>query len=220
MKKILIALVASVCVLQIQIPANATIVDPKVELINRMTQLGVAEQYKESLANLILSGATPESNNPTAVPVSTSNSIGAGWNESRSVFTDGSVSITRIQLPSSPFLRASITGCTVQSGSGYKNLLGCMVSNNTITTYFGYSADFGYVQGARDSIFSVYDPFVYCYFGSCSDPVLSITKKYEDANGPATARLSTVFVLVGGGASSTTSLTLQVGNDSAKAIAK
>lgn len=190
------------------------------DLYQRMNELGVDAAHQDSLVALILSGGVPLSNNPEAEPSSSISKVISGWQEIRSVYADGSVQITKIQQPQLAQSRALITGCKVQSGTGYKNYSGCMIDNNTVTTYFGFRANYGYVVGGRDAIFSAYDPFVFCYFGSCSEPNLAISKKYEDSNGPAVAKLSTVFTLFGGAASSTTSISLQVGNDSAKVVVK
>jgi hypothetical protein len=190
------------------------------DLYERMNELGVDTSYQDSLVALILSGGVPLSNNPEAEPSSSTSRVVSGWKEIRSVYADGSVQITKIQQPQLFQKRALITGCKVQSGTGYKNYSGCMIDNNTVTTYFGFRANYGFVVGGRDAIFSVYDPFVYCYFGSCSEPNLAITKKYQDSNGPAVAKLSTVFTLFGGVASSTTSISLEVGNDSAKVVVR
>ncbi|CAB4600023.1 MAG: hypothetical protein F2587_00365 [Actinobacteria bacterium] len=220
MKKTILIGVAIASLLAPGVSYANTINGQTADLYERMNELGVEDTYQDSLVNLILSGGVPLSNNPDAEPSSSTSKLVSGWKEVRSVYADGSVQITKIQQPQLVQNRALITGCKVQSGTGYKNYSGCMVDNNTVTTYFGFRANYGYVVGGRDAIFSVYDPFVFCYFGSCSEPVLAITKKYEDSNGPAVAKLSTVFTLFGGVASSTTSISLQVGNDSAKVVVK
>lgn len=221
MKKIISIFVASTSIFLSPGVALATQEENQITaLYQRMNELGVSLEHQDDLVSLIVSGGVPLSNNPDAEPISTTTQSVSGRSSVRSVYSDGSVAVSSIQMPQSVQTRALITGCKVQSGTGYKNFSGCMIDNNTVTTYFGFKSNYGYVLGGRDAIFSVYDPFVFCYFGTCSDPALAITKKYEDSNGAATAKLSTVFTFLGGVASATTSISLQVGNDSAKVVVK
>ncbi|MEO0312879.1 MAG: hypothetical protein RL140_109 [Actinomycetota bacterium] len=189
------------------------------DVYQRMNELGVATEYQDSLADLIRTGGVPLSNIEGSVPVSVSSYIQSNWSIEKSIFADGSVSVIKSELPQSPLLRG-LSGCKVQSGTGFKNYNGCLISNNTITTYFGFKADYVTVLTARDWISSIYDEFVHCYFGSCSDYKFVLSKKYEDASGPATAKLSTIFVSATGLISSTTSIALQVGNDLGKVVVK
>lgn len=189
------------------------------DVYKRMNELGVAAEYQDSLVALIISGGVPLSNIEGSVPVSVRSYIQSNWSITKSVYADGSVSESKYELPQSPLLR-SISGCKVQSGTGYKNYRGCIVSNHTIPMSFGFTADYGIVLGARDAIFSAYDPFVFCFGGSCSDGTLNITKKYEDATGAANAKLASVYTLAGGFVSYTASISLQVGSDSAKVVVK
>lgn len=189
------------------------------DVYKRMNELGVAVEYQDSLANLIRTGGVPLSNIEGSVPVSVSSYIQSNWSIEKSIYADGSVSLMKFELPQSPLLRG-LSGCKIQSGTGFKNYNGCLVSNNTITTYFGFKADYVTVLTARDWINSIYDEFVYCYFGSCADYNFVLSRKYEDASGPATAKLSTIYVSATGLISSTTSIALQVGNDLGKVVVK
>ncbi|MTA30070.1 MAG: hypothetical protein F2529_04150, partial [Actinobacteria bacterium] len=127
MKKTILIGVAIASLLAPGVSYANTINGQTADLYERMNELGVEDTYQDSLVNLILSGGVPLSNNPDAEPSSSTSKLVSGWKEVRSVYADGSVQITKIQQPQLVQNRALITGCKVQSGTGYKNYSGCMV---------------------------------------------------------------------------------------------
>lgn len=215
LKKIVIlsAVLAFVAASNIQTVFASELKPEPTEIISRLVELGIPNEFHADLVVKIQNSIPLDSDIANSNPVSSTRSVKNGFEIIRESFRDGSVSIFSSQLPVDSRLRASVSNCTVNVGSGYKNYSNCSVTNATINVVFGFVADFGLVNGGYDSIFAVRNPVTRCYLGSCADTVLALVKRKESLSGPAEASLTTEFVLAGGWASRTQVLTLLVGQD-------
>ncbi len=129
--------------------------------------------------------------------------------EEKVTFPDGSIIIRGVDFSKSK----AISGGSNISGSGYSGKIGARVYHNTGVANAEFKADYTNVQKGYDRIDKVYSPRVKAIGGSHSGTKLEITKKVENTYGKACAELS--FVLKVPSMTSTSVLTLYVGNDKA-----
>ncbi len=146
-------------------------------------------------------------------------------NETRIVYPDGSISITGVEggeINYVPQSKASISGGTTSSGSGYFIRKGAKVYNKSGILDMHFYADFTNVQRGDDKIDRVYDKKCKSYLGTWTLDTFKITKTFENLNGPATARFEVLYNATIGESSSTGNyyLELQVGKDTSKAVFK
>lgn len=141
------------------------------------------------------------------------------------IYPDGSITITGIEggeIINIPKTKASITGGTSSTGSGYTIRKGAKVYHNSGVLNMSFYATYTNVQGGYDKIDSVYDKKCTSYLGTWSYISFGRQKIFEDANGPARARFEVIYNASAG--SSTASgnfyLDLRVGGDTATAVFK
>lgn len=144
-------------------------------------------------------------------------------NETRIVYPDGSITVTGIEggeIINVPQSRASISGGSVSSGSGYSTRKGAKVYHNSGFLNMSFYATYTNVQGGYDKIDSVYDKKCTSYLGNWSYLSFGRQKIKEDANGPARARFEVIYNASIGESNSSGNyyLDLRVGKDSATAV--
>lgn len=151
-----------------------------------------------------LAGAVP--------PASVKTVVLNGVKKSVQVYPDGSVVTTSQEVETS---RArSIAGCTVVSGSGYRQFQNCRVAGDNGIVGLGFYATYTLVQGAYDNIGAHSGAGATCSFGSCSNPSWARAKTQEDSTGKAIVTEQVTYTTVAG-STTTNQLSLLVGADSA-----
>lgn len=129
------------------------------------------------------------------------------------IFEDGSITITGLDLIEAN--NRAITGGSTSSGSGYISRINAKVHHSTGVISAEFYATYTNVNGGYDMIDSVKNQRVITIGGTVSSINLKLSKKREDANGAAQARLSFVVSSYGGIAGGNCWLDLRVGKDTA-----
>ncbi|MDZ8276526.1 hypothetical protein R2Q81_11290 [Microbacterium aquimaris] len=149
---------------------------------------GVEEATRDTLVAKLESGELLDSQNGSE-PVSTSTTTTGGYEVTISTYADGSVSESRVELPTSAETPGLVTpfGVTGCSGTATSRQ-GCLVDRWDGVIRQSFRADFTYVTNGYDRIDSVYSS-TYNVYGATSSSVtyFGISKKYENASGPARA---------------------------------
>lgn len=200
---------------------------------------GVSKDDQDALIANIGRGILPLSLTAGAQPVRTENSRVGIFERTTEKFADGSVRISDLQVEpgivadpadfnSTEAVAASsarvstmadITGCSVSSGSGYSNADNCLVRGGLggLVTNFFY-ASYTLVQGPNnDQLRSTKNPGQTCIYPySCTTPSRSqfVGQETTWTNAGATYTGTATTPL----SSQTTYLSIEVGDDSAKAI--
>lgn len=140
----------------------------------------------------------------------------------RTVYPDGSVSISSLQIEpdenqigsddSEEVQPQDVLDCTITSGSGYIVYDGCKVYGSNGLIQMGFTASFGLVNGGYDYISWHGAPYQQCAGAACDTPYLAGAKLEEDNTGSAFVSYF-MNVNIGGIASRTASLRLNVGGD-------
>ena len=170
----------------------------------------------DRIADDFLEGELPDSANG-ADPVSSYDVESSGGVTTRTVYPDGSISITfqqREPLTSGMSSPYSISGCSVSVGSGFRSYSNCAVFGGNGLVGMGFHASYTLVDGAYDYISGYRAPYQQCHTHVCDVPYLAGTRLREDSQGKAWV----VYYMrstIGSAASRTSSLSLLVGANSA-----
>lgn len=158
------------------------------------------EEYTiTSLIEKLDNGVQIDSMNPEKDPISkytTTNK--AGEQVEKFIYEDGSYAITTISTPLTIENKVSISGGTISSGSGYRDVKGAKISHSSGTVEVYFYADYTSVTGIRSYISNFYDYNIKMLLGSYSFNSFGITKKNEDLNTPAVASLNFTAKSIGG----------------------
>jgi len=143
--------------------------------------------------------------------------------ETISTFKDGSITVTTLEpniveftkpAPSEGISTRAVSPGTVTGGSGYKSFKKAKAYVYSGIANAHFYADFTIVQGGNDYITRVYDYKIIGIGGTASYDNLKITRKTENLDGKASAKLDFTWAAFNGGGSSTCWLKLNVGKDS------
>jgi hypothetical protein len=152
----------------------------------------VPETQQDQLIDKILAGEVTDADSETATPLTVE--VASGETVSR--FADGSVRVESIEHPvevTGPAGRG-IGGCTIKSGSGYRNASGCKIDYVTPIFNFHFYADFTLVQGGPDSITRAYGgQVVYAVGHEVKSTSTTIPRKTESGSNAALAQYGVVF---------------------------
>ena len=183
----------------------------KREISEAFRKDGLEEDTITSLIKKLDNGDQIDSMNSEKEPISkyiTTNKNGE--KVEKFIYEDGSYAITTISTPHTIENRASISGGTISSGSGYKNVKKAKISHSTGIISSEFYADYTFVTGRKSYISNVYDYNIKMLLGSYSFNSFGITKKNEDSTGPATASLNFTARAIGGSGQTSYSLKLYV----------
>jgi hypothetical protein len=220
--------------------ASASTQAPNSELdtahaIGFLQHYGVSATVREGIVEGLKEGRLPLSDVPGSRPVSARVQQSGAFVETVSTFADGSITVASVQVlpgevvdPSAAVLQvalpstkgasassASITGCSVTSGSGYSTRTGCLVKGSGALVDNWFYATYTYVQGANnDYISKTYNAGASCGW-SCSIPSKSNEQLKETAylNAGVTYRGTWSSPV----STATTYLTLNVGDNTSSA---
>lgn len=151
------------------------------------TEYGVPPGVQESLVAKIRSGQAPDSVGATT-PATVELHTRDGFEVTESTYPDGSISVTRMELPGAAhpggISTFAVSGCSV-SGNFRSN---CIVDRWDGVIQQSFRADFTFVDNGYDRIDAVRSAN-YTVIGSSSSSQVSfgVVKKYENAAGPARA---------------------------------
>lgn len=216
--KMIAGLIGAITVAAMMSPTSANAAEYQ-DVSAAMAELGISADNQNTILDNLSKGILPESDISGSVPVSQDDYTSNGFTHQRLTYSDGSVRKISREIGKTALSRAGIAGCSVSSGSGYVTYTNCTVSNSTPLVTMGFLADYGLVQGGyNDYIYRVRSAMATCYAGACSDYQLAIVKKYETTTGSAYARMSLIYTLWGGVASSNYTLVLYVGRNTSWAV--
>lgn len=187
---------------------------------------GVPEGTYGPLVDHFLAGTLMDSMQADQTPTTVKQIQRGGFTVTQSTFADGSISETEIQNPNTGTSVAassravapqSVGQCASTTPSHYDTRYNnCVVAADNSFLQITFHATYDIVQGDNnDLINEVTAPYAYAINGTAPTPTLKITKKSENASGPATATASTVYNSSRGGGSFTASLSLKVGSNKA-----
>ncbi|MER7521346.1 MULTISPECIES: hypothetical protein [unclassified Streptomyces] len=190
-----------------------------------LTSYNVDETTQDQLITKLKNGEVWDSIKQGQEPVNTvEKTTEENGVETISTFKDGSIAVTTLEPTIVEFTeKAPTTGGfstfavspgTVTSGSGYKNFKKAKAYVYTGIANAHFYADFTIVQGGNDYISRVYDYKIVGIGGTASYDNLKITRKTENLNGKASAKLDFTWVAFNGATSSTCWIKLFVGKDS------
>jgi hypothetical protein len=213
------------------VPASAASDDAAVSAHMRdwYAARGVPERTYGPLVDHFLSGTLMESMQEGRSPSAVKTIQRDGFTVTQSIFEDGSISETEIQNPSagasSSVSQRSVTPqsvgqCASTTPSHYDTRYNnCVVAADNSFLQIAFHTTYDLVQGDNNDVINeVSAPYAYAIGGTAATPSLKITRKTENASGPATATASTAYNSSRGGGSFTASLSLKVGNNKATSV--
>lgn len=183
-------------------------------------EYGVDKATQGKLIAEYLSGGKWDSASSDSDPVSTETYVEDGYDYTVNRYPDGSVNVLRVEQPASQFSEMlstqAISGCTSSTSGSESRRIGCKVDFWYGLVSMSFYASFTYVTPGYDRIDDVWGA-AYTIGGACSTNLnyFGIQKKYENAYGPARARLE-VQAQACGGYSTTFFLQLTVGSGGAQ----
>ncbi|HHW84555.1 MAG TPA: hypothetical protein GX743_12240 [Actinomycetales bacterium] len=183
-----------------------------------MTEFDVPTTVQDRLLSEARIGNFGLANSGEAEPVSVDVVRTADVEREVSRYADGSISVLESEIPTEvdPGAAAprAITGCTVVSGSGFKNFSGCRIHYQSHIFSYGFYADYMYGNGGWDQIYRAYDQFQGYAIGHSRDSwALKVIKQHESSTGPAHAQLSIVYNVLPAFGQVTKGVRLKVGGD-------
>lgn len=196
-------------------PAASAVLDTSA-VTSKMIELGISSEDRASILVALNSGNLPLSDTMNSIPVSTVTILSGAFEIETQRFADGSVKRISRELPQNRFSRSTgLNACSVSSGTGYQNYVGCTVFNDTPLVTMGFIADFTLVQGAyNDYISKAVNGIANCRLGTCSNAKAWVGKSIETSSGKAWAKMTADYAFYGGAGSSSYSLLLTVGGNS------
>lgn len=221
LKKSLTAIVALVASIALAGPAGAAMAtDPLEEMEDAgrafLTEYDVPSATQDELIAELLDGGTWDSMSGVA-PVSSSVVPDPGYTTTVSRFADGSVEVSRVEAPTAvsstgfitPF---AISGCSSTTSGTKKYITNCTVDKWTGVIRLTFKADFTYVTPGYDYIDRVFEKSIF-WAGASGITVdeFGVSKKYENAAGPARANLTVIGSSIAGSSSSTLGLRVGAG---------
>lgn len=119
-----------------------------------LTEYGVDEGTQEDLFAEFLAGGRWDSFSSTSTPLNVENTVEDGYNKTVSFYSDGSVAVSRIELPSAletPGIgaRSAPNGCTVGSGGARTN---CNVDMWVGVISMGFKANYNLTSNTVSSV--------------------------------------------------------------------
>jgi hypothetical protein len=163
---------------------------------------------------------------PTDPGVTSEKKVTNGGETTRYTFPDGSVAVSTVedvpanqsstQDSANTIKPLSISGGSCTSGSGYVSCSNRTVSYQLATYGYSFTATYEEVNGAYDKIDSAGNWNIWTAGGTYANASMRIIHSTESASYNAEARLSAQINLADGTGSLTRSLSLIVGDDSAR----
>ena len=151
-----------------------------------------AQKTVEAIGN-----GVPESISNGANPTSVSEYVEDGFEVTRSEYSDGSLSISKLEIATeleAGVAPLSVYGCVSVPGSGYVSYYNCLVSeSNGAYLELGFEADYTRSSSGVGVISAVRSPYAYAFVGTAGTPTLSITKSTSNSSGPARAQAKTAW---------------------------
>jgi hypothetical protein len=191
-KKISVLATILIIVCAVPAPANAAVTEQ--DISQKLTSYGVSQSTSQILIQKLQAGEIWESLDENAVPISTNSIRINGFDETIDTFSDGSIGVTKSEVPTSALSRASLSKCQTSSGTGYVNYSNCLVVRDAIVFLMAFTTDFSIHPGPyNDTISRVYNPYFGSCFIGCSELTLNLNQKIESATSPANARLQMTF---------------------------
>ncbi|WP_141651273.1 DUF5626 family protein [Microbacterium sp. 3J1] len=202
------------------LPTTASDVDQ--DQFDWFVENGVAPDTARDLIATFNSGGEIDSMSG-AEPVEVRTSEIDGWNVTRAEFQDGSISVSKVQLPGAEEGEAtgisvrSVGSCgSTSSGSGWASYYDCaVVGSNGAWLSMEFRASYTRTNANKATIHSVSSPYVHAVGGTAATPTLSIvtatgTKAHAKAttqfNGapPVGSKTCTLNLYVTGASATTT----------------
>ena len=184
-------------------------------------EYGVDKDTQGKLIAEHLSGGKWDSASSDNDPVSTETYVENGYDYTVNRYSDGSVNVLRVEQPADQFSERlstqAISGCTSSTSGAESHRIGCKVDFWYGLVSMSFYASFTYVTPGYDRIDEVWGA-TYTIGGACSTNrnYFGIQKKYENAYGPARARLEVQAQVCGVPYSTTFFLQLTVGSGGAQ----
>ena len=194
--------------------SDASEIDPETlsDLTSNLTQLGVDPDMIDGLLAKYADGEAWDNSSGIA-PVSVSEYRQGITDYERSVFPDGSVSITSVEHPTEDgttvSTRSAISGCTYLLSTGVASYSNCKIEkNNGVLTMMFHANYYQYSGGAGASLANTWDWDIQAAGGACQ-------KDYLGAPSSTKVRLRAYCTIVSGIGSSYPYLDLDVTSGSA-----
>lgn len=157
-------------------------------LTAHLTEYDVPAATQDALIAKLRGGELPDSWGGVA-PLSTNTSEVDGADVKVERFPDGSVTVTKVELPTPEGVASrGVSGCGTYTTAGQTHRTNCYVDRWDGVVWQNFRADFTYVDNGYDRIDSVGTESGGIVGASGGGKVrFGITKKYENAAGPARA---------------------------------
>lgn len=225
LKKVITTMIAVMILSLVPITAQAT--DSEVstsssraqqeEMYAELIANGVPDEQAQNLVEKFQMEIPWDATLPNVTPAEIRQSDEGAYSKVTEIYPDGSLLVTTVEKPVENKQR-SVSGCSVSVGSGYRNFRACNVKSSVVAIYFAsFKADYTLVQGAIDSINSVWQGGCGSYSNlvtvSCGSPSIIRAKEGYDGR-PALAQMRLDY-RAKGGAGTTAYLNLNVGKDKA-----
>lgn len=162
------------------------------------TDWGVSTQVQDSLIEKIQTGGLPDA--VDGDPVSSYTVEEDGFTKEVFTFSDGSIRVDSMQIPSiAPAGSVStfaVGNCqSSYAGTGYRNFYDCLAESTNGVITMGFRMSYSIVNGGYDSIIAIHSSQGYSQTGQLTPlpPNLKVAKKTENASGSAWVQQTATF---------------------------
>ena|SRR6478735_8023278 len=213
---VLAALTVSAALLAAPATASANEDDPLItQMETFLIEYGGSATNAAVLVKRFRAGLPIQAASSSSTPLAVQRYAKSGYNYTVSKYADGSIGVMRVQQPNPLSTGPStfaISGCGSYTSGSESHRTNCLVDFLYGLVAMSFRADFTYVTPGNDRIDSVWGDS-WSIGGACSTNrnYFGIQKKYEDASGPARARLQVQAQMCGIPYTTTFYLQLQVG---------